>query len=117
FVVELPISAVSETRPHVVVDRALAERARARKRILVVDDNRDGAEMLRDALEHLGHRVALAFDGPTALELAASFEPTIALLDIGLPVMDGYEVATRLRGLPGGAALKLVAVTGYGQDE
>jgi PAS domain S-box-containing protein len=83
-------------------------------RVLVVDDNVDGAEMLAEALHALGYRTAVAHDGPQALQVAAEFEPEIALLDIGLPVMDGYELAGRLRGRL--ANLKLVAITGYGQE-
>ncbi|HEY8943275.1 MAG TPA: ATP-binding protein [Polyangiaceae bacterium] len=85
--------------------------------VLVVDDNEDAANMLATALRDLGYRVEVAHDGPTALRKAKTFEPTIALLDIGLPVMDGYELARRLRqesAAPG--SLRLIAVTGYGQD-
>ena len=83
-------------------------------RILVVDDNIDGAEMIAELLGGLGYRTAVAHDGPQALQVAAEFEPQIALLDIGLPVMDGYELAARLRELS--ADLTLIAITGYGQD-
>jgi len=86
------------------------------RRILVVDDNDDAAAMLKQALEELGYRVEVAHDGPTALRTAESFDPEIALLDIGLPVMDGYELAQRLRALKKSPPLHLVAVTGYGQD-
>jgi signal transduction histidine kinase/CheY-like chemotaxis protein len=85
-------------------------------RVLVVDDNVDAAEMLCELLEGLGHAAAVAHDGVAALDVASSFRPDIALLDIGLPVMDGYELARKLRERPGGAALRLIAVTGYGQD-
>jgi PAS domain S-box-containing protein len=85
-------------------------------RVLVVDDNIDAANMLRDFLEALGHEPALAHDGPTALELASTFRPDIAVLDIGLPVMNGYELARRLRETLGPDKLRLIAVTGYGQD-
>ena len=89
--------------------------ARSRK-ILVVDDNVDAAEMLAEYLTALGHEVAVAHDGPEALLKQATFHPDIGLLDIGLPVMDGYELATRMR-QEAGAPLGLVALTGYGQDE
>jgi CheY-like chemotaxis protein len=85
-------------------------------RVLVVDDNVDAAHMLRDFLEALGHEPAIAHDGPAALELASSFKPDIAVLDIGLPVMNGYELARRLREQLGADKLRLIAVTGYGQD-
>ena len=86
-----------------------------RTRILVVDDNADAAETLAEALSYLGHEAKVAHDGERALELAAGFEPGVALLDIGLPGMDGYELAERLRTLCG-PRLILVAVTGYGQE-
>ena len=87
------------------------------KRVLVVDDNVDAAELLSDALEGLGYETRTAYDGPSALEVAAAFDPDIALLDIGLPAMDGYELARRLRGRPDTAKpLRLIALTGYGRD-
>ncbi len=84
-----------------------------RERIVVVDDNADIAQLLADGLEAEGHDVAVAFDGPTALELAASHQPTVMLLDIGLPGMDGLHVARELRRR--GAGVRLVALSGYGQ--
>ena len=73
--------------------------------------------MLGDALEQLGYQVAVAHDGPSALRIAAAFVPDIALLDLGLPVMDGFELAERLREQqPPTKRPHLVAVTGYGQD-
>ena len=87
-----------------------------RRRVLVVDDHADGAEMLRLLLEHEGHEVEAAGDGVTALALAASFKPEFVILDIGMPEMDGYEVAQRLRRDPATASMTLIALTGYGQD-
>lgn len=84
--------------------------------MLVVDDNPDAAELLSEALGAVGYETLVALDGPSALEVAADFEPHVAPLDIGLPVMDGFEVAERLRAVPGLGAIKLVAITGYGQD-
>jgi CheY-like chemotaxis protein len=84
-------------------------------RVLVVDDNVDAAEMLADALRGFGHDVAVAHDGPQGLEVARELRPDVALLDIGLPVMDGYELAKKLRDAFG-PRLRLLAVTGYGQD-
>jgi CheY-like chemotaxis protein len=89
----------------------------ARARILVVDDNRDAAEMLVEMLQASGYETELAHDGPQALRVAPEFKPTIALLDIGLPVMDGYELARRMQGDPALAEVRLVAITGYGQEE
>jgi CheY-like chemotaxis protein len=90
--------------------------ARHARRILVVDDNEDAAVMLAEALQAWGHATRVAHDGPTALRMAEAFNPDIAFLDIGLPVMDGYELAGRLRTLPGLAGIRLIAVTGYGQQ-
>ncbi|MFZ6712741.1 ATP-binding protein [Undibacterium sp. TC9W] len=85
--------------------------------ILIVDDNEDAARVLQDVLEMQGHRVKVVLNGPAALQLAPVFQPEVCLLDIGLPGMDGYELAQRLRQLPGGSSLRLFAVTGYGQSE
>ena len=83
--------------------------------MLVVDDNTDAARLLGDVLGSYGHDVRIAHDGPRALAVAAAFRPEIAILDIGLPVMDGYELAVELHAALGDS-VKLVAVTGYGQD-
>jgi CheY-like chemotaxis protein len=85
------------------------------QRILIVDDNEDGAEMLAMALANRGHDCRVALDAQTALVVAVEFRPDVAFLDIGLPVMDGCELAAHLRRIPGLASLQLVAVTGYGQ--
>ena len=85
-------------------------------RILVVDDNEDAVEMLAALLEHLGHVPRIAHDAQDALHLAESFGPELALLDIGLPGMDGYELAHRVRELPRLGGLRLIAITGYGQE-
>ncbi|HVS03134.1 MAG TPA: response regulator [Thermoanaerobaculia bacterium] len=94
---------------------AMNESAEVR-RILVVDDNIDAAQGLAMLLEMKGHEVVTAFDGPQALEAARDEAPDVVLLDIGLPQMDGYEVARRLRQGPRGQAMLLVAVTGYGHE-
>jgi PAS domain S-box-containing protein len=86
------------------------------KRVLVVDDNIDAARMLHELLARLGHHPEVAHDGAAALVVAGAFRPDIAVLDIGLPVMDGYELARRLRVQRSGGPLRLIAVTGYGQD-
>jgi len=87
-----------------------------RSRVLVVDDNSDAADLLAEALRAEGHDVRVAFDGPQALLVAREFAPRVALLDIGLPVMDGYEVAHRLKTDPASAGIELVAISGYGQE-
>ncbi|MES1204483.1 MAG: response regulator [Pseudomonadota bacterium] len=85
------------------------------KKVLVVDDNTDVAESLREILESAGHTVTVATDAVTALQVAPAFAPEAAILDIELPVMNGYELAHHLRGLPHLAGCVLIAVTGYGQ--
>ena len=88
-----------------------------RRRVLVVDDNEDAARSLAKLLSKVyGQEVQIAHDGPSALEIAAAFRPELILMDIGMPGMDGYEVARRLRRLPEFAATPIVALTGWGQD-
>ena len=111
FEIKLPIETGS-------VDVPIAEPAQvdeSSKRILIVDDNEDGATTLAQLLELKGHEVQTAFTGASAVEHAAQFNPDIVFLDIGLPDFDGYEVAKRLRALPKGDTFSLIALTGYGQ--
>jgi CheY-like chemotaxis protein len=114
FTVSLPALAGHEARRK----EAPAEPARACRhlRILVVDDNTDAAEALVEILRMWGHTAWSVHDGLAALKEAQEGQPDVALLDIGLPRMDGYEVARRLRDEARLAALKIIAVTGYGQD-
>ena len=84
-------------------------------RVLIVDDNVDAASVLAEALRHVGYDTAVAHDGAKGLEAARTFRPAVVLLDIGLPVMDGYQVAARLRVESAGEPLALVAISGYGQ--
>jgi CheY-like chemotaxis protein len=88
-----------------------------KRRLLVVDDNRDAAESMSMLLEMWGHEVAYAYDGPSALRTAQQWQPEAVFLDIGLPGMDGYEVAERLRALPESRSAVLIAITGYGQED
>jgi CheY-like chemotaxis protein len=85
-------------------------------RVLVVDDNVDSAEMLQILLGSMGHDAQLAHDGQSALALVASQRPDVVLLDIGLPDMDGYEVARQIRALHQ-QPMRLIALTGWGHDE
>jgi CheY-like chemotaxis protein len=85
--------------------------------VLIVDDNADAAETLRMMLELKGHDVVTAHDGAQALRAVETFGPEIVLLDIGLPEMDGHEVARRIRAMPGGELVMLYAITGWGQDQ
>ncbi|WP_437297797.1 ATP-binding protein [Sorangium sp. So ce426] len=87
-----------------------------RRRILLVDDNLDAVELLAESLGAMGYTTRVASDGPSALRIAEEFAPDVALLDIGLPVMDGYELARRLREQPAGERVRLIALTGYGQE-
>jgi CheY-like chemotaxis protein len=86
------------------------------RRVLVVDDNLDSADTMAELVRIWGYEVRTAHDGPAALECARSFRPNVVLLDVGLPGMDGYELARRLRA-EGLAGNLLVSVTGYGQEE
>jgi PAS domain S-box-containing protein len=88
---------------------------KAGKRILVVDDNADAATTLGELLEALGHEVSVRFDGKSALADVAAFGPQVLVLDIGLPDMDGYELARRLRAEPATGQARYLALTGYGQ--
>ena len=92
-------------------------RDRGVRRVLVVDDNEDATYTLSTILELSGHEVILAYDGEEALALAGEHRPEVVLLDIGLPKLDGYEVARRLRLDPRNENMVLVAVTGYGREE
>jgi signal transduction histidine kinase/ActR/RegA family two-component response regulator len=117
FTVALPLSAASvDVTRRSAVAVAPLPRVPGDLRVLVVDDNEDAAELLAEALHMFGCRTCVAHDGPETLRVAGEFAPDVALLDIGLPVMDGYELAGRLRGTPRGERIHLVAVTGYGQE-
>jgi CheY-like chemotaxis protein len=87
------------------------------KRILVVDDSKVQAKSLSMLLELMGHEVRLAYDGPSALQLAAEFIPDVALIDVGLPGMNGYEIARRIREQPELRHMVLIAQTGWGREE
>jgi two-component system CheB/CheR fusion protein len=117
FTVRLPALPAGPAEQPPAPSAAPAPAARP-ARVLVVDDNPDVAESVAMLLvEGLGHEVKVAHSGPQALELAREFRPEAVLLDIGLPGMDGYEVARRLRQLPGADGALLVALSGYGQEE
>jgi CheY-like chemotaxis protein len=87
------------------------------RRVLIVDDNEDAANSLALILQLGGHETASVYTAVDALQRAAAFRPEVVLLDIGLPGMDGYEVAQRMRELPGLRDIRLVAVTGYGRSD
>jgi CheY-like chemotaxis protein len=96
---------------------AAAVKTPKRFRILVVDDNHDSALSLAMMLSIMGHETRTAHDGESAVATAESFLPDVVLLDIGLPKLNGYEVAQRIREQPWGTSMFLIAVTGWGQDE
>jgi CheY-like chemotaxis protein len=114
FILRLP--RIKHVQPVRREDPSRPNEEGAQRRILIVDDNEDAARMLGDSLSALGHHIEVATDAPSALELAKRFVPSVALLDLGLPVVDGYELATRLRGQDGWASVRFVALTGYGQQ-
>jgi PAS domain S-box-containing protein len=114
FTVILPIASPSEAGGD-DERRDVGARTESR-RVLVVEDDSDSAQSLAMLLQVWGHQVEIALDGHQALDAARSFEPEIVLLDIGIPGLDGYEVAERLRS-EHGAELKLIALTGYGRED
>ena len=97
-----PVHEVANARPH---------------RILVADDNRDAAETLANMLRLFGHEVCIAYNGEEAVRAAAAFKPDLALMDIGMPRMNGYDAARCIRDQPGGQDVLLVALTGWGQPD
>ena len=115
FVVRLPLaaSAAPPAAAPAPPDRAAAA---IRRRVLVVDDNRDSAFTIGMLLEVSGHEVRMAHDGLEAVDLAAAFVPDVVLLDLGLPHLNGYEAALRIRALPAGPGMVIAALTGWGQE-
>ena len=94
----------------------LSTRATLQRRILIADDNRDSAETLAALLRMEGHEVTSVHDGPVALSVFGELKPDVALLDIGMPGLTGYEVARKMRQATPRASLTLIAITGWGQD-
>ncbi len=114
FVVRLPaVAAPTVANGHTTGDAPAA----GAQRIVVVDDNADAADSMARLLRMDGHETHVAYTGTAALELAARLSPSVLLVDIGLPDMDGFELARRLRGLDGLRTARLVAVTGHGQAQ
>jgi CheY-like chemotaxis protein len=114
FIVRLPVSVEAGKGPPAA--KVPHEPART-YRILVVDDNRDAATSLATLLQMTGHESFTAFDGPAALEAMERHCPDVALLDIGLPGVSGYEVCRRARAQPWGSDITFIALTGWGQTE
>ena len=112
FVADVPADgAASETAPPTDEPQGRVHR------ILAVDDNQDAVDILARTLQLKGHEVQTAYDGIEAVDVAARFKPDVVLLDIGLPRLNGYDVARRIRQLPGGKSTILIAITGWGQEE
>ncbi len=116
FVVQLPI--LNEANSSVAAPSSAASASpMASRRVLVVDDNQEGAESLAALLALDGHQVLMSHDGLDAVEKAAAFRPDVILLDIGLPKLNGYEACRRIREQPGGKGIVMVAMTGWGQAD
>ncbi len=113
FEVHLPIKVVSGPQMSATANQT---QGREQLRMLVVEDNRDASEALTMLLELFGHQVTVVADGSAAIEAARNHTFDLALVDIGLPGIDGYEVARRMRLIPRAKAMTLIALTGYGQD-
>jgi len=115
FVVRLPLRAEPAIIDATTLSKDEREQTGSPRRVLVVDDNQDAAHALRLLLQTDGHDVMVAADGAAGLALAREHRPDVVLLDIGLPTLNGYEIATRIRADPALKDTMLVAVTGYGQ--
>ena len=116
FTVTLPVlTSVSASIPP-FASPAEASPAGPRRRVLVVDDSRDAAEMMAMMLEFMGNEVRTAFTGTQAIAAAGAFRPELILMDIGMPELDGYEAARRIREEPWGRDICIIALTGWGQE-
>jgi len=117
FVVRLPITAERVADSPIAPEGMLAHVAGTRKRVLIVDDNADGANSLGYLLEFLGHETAMAYDGQAALLRAEAFAADVVLLDLGMPGLDGFEICRRLRASDLPQQPRIVAMTGWGREE
>jgi signal transduction histidine kinase/CheY-like chemotaxis protein len=118
FVVRLPLASPGNESKRETLPQITARDSRSvRRRVVIVDDNRDAARSLELLLKSAGHEVHTALTGPDGVKCVATFQPEVVVLDIGLPEMDGYEVARRVRELPGGENIMLIALTGWGQPD
>lgn len=117
FVVTLPVAAAGNRNEATAASTGLASSATRSRRILVVDDYRDGAETITELLSRLGHEVRMVNDGAAAILAADDFRPDLILLDIGLPTLSGYDVCRHIREQPWGAVMTIIAMTGWGDQE
>ncbi len=115
FTVRLPVALGTVPAPRLEGDREAP--SAVRRRILVADDNRDSADSLAMMLSLTGHDTRAVYDGSDAVEEAASYHPDVIVLDVGMPTLDGYEAARRIRSAPWSNGVVLVALTGWGQEE
>ncbi len=113
FLVRLPVAAEDVAEPEVSAENTPGPCCR----VLVVDDNRDAAATLSMILKRMGHEVRTAYEGETAVTQAEEFRPELVLMDLGMPKIDGYEAARRIREQPWGKRIFLVALTGWGAAE
>ena len=111
LIVRLPLALL----PKRLLDVVARPKSVVGRRVMVVDDNEDAADLLADLLRLEGHEVRVAYDGAQALNLLGQFAMEVGVLDIGLPVMNGYDLARRIRGLPFTRPCRLIALTGYGE--
>lgn len=117
FMIRLPIVMDTDVESHRTTESAIEVVPSALRRILVVDDNVDAAESLKELLEMLGNEVRTAHDGEAGVAVAEQFRPHMMLMDIGMPKLNGYEAARRIRQHSWGQTMLLVALTGWGQEE
>ena len=117
FILRVPIRHFAESEPYLAGRPDDLSASGVTRRVLVVDDNRDTAESLALFLRIAGHVVCTSFDGEQALEIVEDFRPDIALIDLGLPKLSGYEVCRRIRETKWGKKVMLIAQTGWGRDE
>jgi PAS domain S-box-containing protein len=117
FVVRLPVAVQASQTDSAGARNDASTAPKSSLRILIVDDNRDGADTLAMMLEIVGNHIRTAYDGEEALAATAEFKPDVILLDIGLPKLTGYEACRRIREQPGGKQLLIIAQTGWGQEE
>jgi len=90
---------------------------KCRRRVMIVDDNADAAKLLAMVVQYIGHEVKTAYDGQEAVQMAEQFLPDIIIMDIGMPIMSGYDAARQIRSQPWGTKILLVALTGRGEEE
>ena len=117
FVVRLPVAQSASSAESAAPAGVAIAAASGRRRVLIADDLRDSADTLALLLEAMGHEVHVAYDGAEALQAIETLRPEVALLDLGMPKLSGYEVCRRIRGLPWGGRLTLIAQSGWGQDD